>query len=93
MWGDAAGKFVRGGVGARGGDFIVLLQGQNVVSHGGGAVLPVVRDSLHCFSLPRVDTPAYHQSTHNVPADTVCRAETFIFTKSSIMTATSAIAR
>ena len=31
VWGDAAGKFVRGGVGARGGDFIVLLQRQNVV--------------------------------------------------------------
>ena len=39
VWGDAAGKFVRGGVGARGGDFIVLLQRQNVVSHGDGAVL------------------------------------------------------
>ena len=31
VWGDAAGKFVGGGVGARGGDFIVLLQRQNVV--------------------------------------------------------------
>ena len=32
VWGDAAGKFVGGGVGARGaGDFIVLLQRQNVM--------------------------------------------------------------
>ena len=57
MWGDAAGKFVRGGVGARGGDFIVLLQRQNVVSHGPARCSPVVSDSLCCFSLPRVDTP------------------------------------
>ena len=83
VWGDAAGKFVRGGVGARGGDFIVLLQRQNVVSHGPARCSPVVSDSLCCSSLPRVDTPAYLQSTHNVAADTVCRAETFISTKSS----------
>ena len=92
MWGDAAGKFVRGGVGARGGDFIVLLQRRNVVSHGPdrGARLWSV---IHCAAslCPELILQLISR-VHTTLQRTQCAGWRHSYPPSQV-TATSAIAR